>query len=399
MQLKKWILTPVINFFTLKNKKFPTVFGSIIFLILSAFFAIIFSGIFVAIFFEKETITNKIATELIFTVFNFIFSVLIIKSYYKKAFKSLFNFKLNYLIIFPMFLVILGSFIISSSMDILFSFKDRGVIEFLKMGFGSDLNLILIIVMVSFSAPFFEEILFRGFILRGFLGNYSPVVSVLISAIMFSLFHFNPAQSVNAFILGFTFGIVFIKLKSIVPAMIMHFINNGIGTGILLMVIFSGEKLEIDNSEQPESKWFALIGFLGLFFIYLGLKYIFKLSKLKNQSFLPSKEESEEFQALLFDDNIKVRKKKEPKETANEVQNTSDEVQNTNDTSNLPIKRVIGFHKEDYVKSLIMKGYTNEEIMMKVSQVTRDRIEELREELFNNNSNEAEEDDNEENKE
>jgi len=391
MQLKKWILTPVINFFTLKDKKFPTLFGSILFLILSSILAIIFSGIFVAIFFRKETITNKIATELVFTVFNFVFSVLIIKSYYKKAFKSLFNFKLNYWIIFPMFLVILGSFIISSSMDILFNFKDRGILDFLKMGFGSDLNLILIIAMVSFSAPFFEEIIFRGFILRGFIGNYSPFVSVFISAIMFSLIHFNPAQSVNAFILGFTFGIVFIKLKSIIPAMIMHFINNGIGTGILLMVIFSGEKLEIDNSEQPESKWFALIGLLGLFFIYLGLKYIFKLSKLKNQSILPNKEETEEFKALLFDDNIIIRKKKEPKEKTTEVQNVTDD-------SNLPIKRVIAFHKEDYVKSLIMKGYSNEEIMMKISQVTRDRIEELRDELFNN-SDEAEEDNFEESQE
>ena len=82
-------------------------------------------------------------------------------------------------------------------------------------------------LMVSIFAPFFEEILCRGIVLRGLLGSgMKPVWAILISAVFFAVIHFNPWQAVPAFLLGCLFGYVYYKTGSLKLTMLMHFANN-----------------------------------------------------------------------------------------------------------------------------------------------------------------------------
>lgn len=74
-------------------------------------------------------------------------------------------------------------------------------------------------ICVSVFAPFFEEWLCRGMVLRGLL-NYKrkskadgtikhgikPVWAIVISALFFALIHMNPWQAIPAFVLGCLFG-------------------------------------------------------------------------------------------------------------------------------------------------------------------------------------------------
>ena len=70
-----------------------------------------------------------------------------------------------------------------------------------------------------------EELLFRGFVLRGFLplGRGAAVVA---SALLFTFFHFNPEQTVYQFALGIVLALVVLKTGNLVYAMIFHFLNN-----------------------------------------------------------------------------------------------------------------------------------------------------------------------------
>ena len=70
-----------------------------------------------------------------------------------------------------------------------------------------------------------EEITHRGLLLNGYraLGDSRAVVY---SAIMFGLMHMNIEQFFYATILGCIIGFVAIKSGSILPAMILHFMNN-----------------------------------------------------------------------------------------------------------------------------------------------------------------------------
>jgi hypothetical protein len=94
-------------------------------------------------------------------------------------------------------------------------------------GLTSGDNLILNFLTVSIFAPFFEEWLCRGMVLRGLLGNgHKPVWAIVISALFFAFIHLNPWQALPAFLLGCLFGYVYYKTGSLKLTMLMHFTNN-----------------------------------------------------------------------------------------------------------------------------------------------------------------------------
>ena len=88
-------------------------------------------------------------------------------------------------------------------------------------------NLLVNFLMVSIFAPFFEEWLCRGMVLRGLLGTkMKPVWAIVVSALFFAFIHLNPWQAIPAFLLGSLFGYVYYKTGSLKLTMLMHFANN-----------------------------------------------------------------------------------------------------------------------------------------------------------------------------
>lgn len=79
---------------------------------------------------------------------------------------------------------------------------------------------------VSVFAPFFEEWLCRGIVLRGLLQKTHPAVAIAVSAVFFAILHMNPWQAIPAFLLGLLFGYVYYRTGSLKLTMLMHFVNN-----------------------------------------------------------------------------------------------------------------------------------------------------------------------------
>jgi membrane protease YdiL (CAAX protease family) len=92
---------------------------------------------------------------------------------------------------------------------------------------------------VSIFAPFFEEWLCRGMVLRGLLAHGSkPWVAIVLSALFFALPHIisqGPAQFFYTFVLGLSFGFVAARTKKVWPCMILHSLSN-LYCGILTAV-------------------------------------------------------------------------------------------------------------------------------------------------------------------
>ena len=82
------------------------------------------------------------------------------------------------------------------------------------------------LLSVSVMAPFFEEWLCRGMILRGLLQKMHPVWAMVISSFCFALIHLNPWQGIPAFVLGMLFAYVYYKTGSLKLTMLMHCVNN-----------------------------------------------------------------------------------------------------------------------------------------------------------------------------
>ena len=70
-----------------------------------------------------------------------------------------------------------------------------------------------------------EELMCRGILCSG-LSTRSVPFGILISAFLFSFMHANPLQTVHQFGLGVVSAILFILSGSLLPSIILHFLNN-----------------------------------------------------------------------------------------------------------------------------------------------------------------------------
>ncbi len=91
------------------------------------------------------------------------------------------------------------------------------------LDFGS---IPLEIAVICIAPAICEELFFRGFLLTSFKVNKYPVIAILVTSVLFGLFHMNLLQFVTGFSLGIVLGFVTYKSKSIYPAIILHFLNN-----------------------------------------------------------------------------------------------------------------------------------------------------------------------------
>jgi membrane protease YdiL (CAAX protease family) len=87
-------------------------------------------------------------------------------------------------------------------------------------------NYIFLILSVGIFAPIAEEVLFRGMILSELKGVHSIFVAVIVQAVLFGLFHMNAIQAIYATAFGLVLGFITVKTKSILPAILLHVLNN-----------------------------------------------------------------------------------------------------------------------------------------------------------------------------
>lgn len=96
-------------------------------------------------------------------------------------------------------------------------------------------DLILNLIVISFIAPIFEEILFRKFLIDRTI-KYGANVSIVLSAILFALFHGNLNQFFYAFLMGGFFAYIYTKTGKITYTIILHIIVNFMGSVVSIFV-------------------------------------------------------------------------------------------------------------------------------------------------------------------
>lgn len=80
---------------------------------------------------------------------------------------------------------------------------------------------------VGLLAPFVEEVVFRGAVLRSLLNSMqSRWWPIVISSLLFALVHGNPVQMPHAFLVGLLLGWLFCRTGSIIPGVVYHWVNN-----------------------------------------------------------------------------------------------------------------------------------------------------------------------------
>ncbi len=104
--------------------------------------------------------------------------------------------------------------------------------DWLEMTFDKLQDSWLGILCVALLGPVLEELLFRGAITDVLLRKYTPVGAVLLSGLIFGVFHINPAQVVGACLIGFLLGWMYWRTRSLWPGIIIHVLNNSLGMAL-----------------------------------------------------------------------------------------------------------------------------------------------------------------------
>lgn len=166
-------------------------------------------------------------------------------------------------------------------------------------------NIILNFICVSLFAPFFEELLCRGLVLRGLL-NYTrkptadgtarqgikPVWAIVISAAFFAIIHLNPWQAVPAFIFGCLFGYVYYRTGSLKLTMCMHFANNTFS-----LIVSNIDKLKDANT------WFDIMP-VGIYCIFAAFAAAYLLLFFKVLNTIELKKVQGNCDSIVIGENL-----------------------------------------------------------------------------------------------
>ena len=96
------------------------------------------------------------------------------------------------------------------------------------------------LLFISLAPGFGEEFLFRGYVQGRFLKRWSPMTSIIVSSIIFGVFHIMPHAVLFATVVGFWLGYVAWKADSIWPTIICHAFLNGAWNILNLSMQFTG---------------------------------------------------------------------------------------------------------------------------------------------------------------
>lgn len=93
----------------------------------------------------------------------------------------------------------------------------------------SALDFSLVLLFAVLIGPIAEEIIFRGYLLTAFLQRKQKMITaLLLSALIFSSIHIYLGPGVMVFIFFWAFipAFLYLKFKSLYPAIIFHMVNN-----------------------------------------------------------------------------------------------------------------------------------------------------------------------------
>jgi sodium transport system permease protein len=114
--------------------------------------------------------------------------------------------------------------------------------------------------LIAVSPAVCEELLFRGAILSGLRRALRPLPAALCCGALFGLFHLQVVRMIPTAILGTLLAWLAISGRSIVPAMIFHFLNNA---AAVVLTRFGGEHaLELGSREGRIALLVAAVAFL-----------------------------------------------------------------------------------------------------------------------------------------
>lgn len=124
------------------------------------------------------------------------------------------------------------------------------------------------ILGITVLGPVLEELLFRGAITKVLLKKYNPTAAIIISGLIFGIFHMNPAQVVAATLIGFALAWIYYKTHSLIPCILIHIMNNSLS----VYLDFKYPDVEITTDMMMASPEFIVCLVLAIAMLIISLR-------------------------------------------------------------------------------------------------------------------------------
>lgn len=112
-------------------------------------------------------------------------------------------------------------------------------------------NTILLFIIVGICPAIAEEVLFRGFVFSAMKERWKPWTAILLSSILFGLYHMDIIKFFTTGMLGIAMAYSVYYSNSIITSMCIHFLNN---TGSVCALVFPdsiGKVYQVLDTEEP----------------------------------------------------------------------------------------------------------------------------------------------------
>ncbi|BDU51259.1 CPBP family intramembrane glutamic endopeptidase [Haliovirga abyssi] len=269
-----------------KNDGF-TIFGAVKFSVIVYILVIIITIIAMLFMFGIISIYNELFTKnfnfnnkILFGIIGIISEIIVLIIIYEKGYMKNISIKINKKIskekLILLFYLVLGVLcyilIFNNTVDVLIErFLKQSILNLQNM--VNEEGIVTFIFTSVTIGPIFEEVVNRGIILKKLTLKYKNSTSIIVSALIFAISHFNIAQGINAFFLGIIFAIVYLKTNSLKTVIFMHCINNLI---VILIGACYADKVGIVSKINYMQLLIGMLIFISLIIIYKKNKLLKK---------------------------------------------------------------------------------------------------------------------------
>ncbi|WP_026834652.1 CPBP family intramembrane glutamic endopeptidase [Eubacterium xylanophilum] len=129
----------------------------------------------------------------------------------------------------------------------------------------------ILILVVCIIGPIGEELVFRGMIYRTLRKGLPAVAAMIISGILFGIYHEQLVQGIYTAIFGFVLALVFEKTNSVLPSIVMHITYNSFN------YIFEQIRNQLGLPEEIQGILTILFGFASMIVLIVTVIYYYRL--------------------------------------------------------------------------------------------------------------------------
>lgn len=130
----------------------------------------------------------------------------------------------------------------------------------------SPISSFLSVLVLVVTPAFCEELFFRGYIQKSFAASMSPERAVLVSGVVFALFHMEWFNLLPLTLLGWYIGFTYVKSDNLLVPAVAHAANNAAALVLLKSENLSGNPAQAASAVFGLWQWWVLVA--GSLFIF-----------------------------------------------------------------------------------------------------------------------------------